>query len=35
MNTDDLGEVLLAEILRLPVSPEISAKGPLKLALHK
>ena len=35
MNTHDLGKVLLAEIVRLPVSPEISAKGPLKLALHK
>jgi hypothetical protein len=35
VNTHDLGKVFLAEIVRLPVSPEISAKGPLKLALHK
>jgi hypothetical protein len=35
MNTHDLGKVLLAEIVRLAVCPEISAKGPLKLALHK
>ena len=35
VNTHDLGKCFLAEIVRLPVSPEISAKGPLKLALHK
>jgi hypothetical protein len=35
MYAHHLGKVLLAEIVRLPVSPEIAAKGPLKLALHK
>jgi hypothetical protein len=35
VNTHDLGKCFLAEIVRLPISPEISAKGPLKLALHK
>jgi hypothetical protein len=35
MDAHDLGKILLTEIVRLPVSPKISAKGPLKLALHK